>query len=188
MWLLQAHHLLVSATPVDLTAASEGRAAAACHLLARYDRARRQVGPRLSAHDEDNARQSADGRTPWALGREGKRPDHMCACGEALEWANRAEIGRLQWHMLQCTLSHKTKVRREWHSAVRKALEDSTDNALVVSAAIAFWSASDRGVIHTAVEDQAIGWQAPTTRMIGNDGKWAFAANGSPPTFDRREY
>ena len=26
-----------------------------------------------------------------------------CACGEVLEWSSRAEIGRLQWHMLRCT-------------------------------------------------------------------------------------
>ena len=26
------------------------------------------------------------------------------ACGEVLEWSSRAEIGRLQWHMLRCTL------------------------------------------------------------------------------------
>ena len=103
-----------------------------------------------------------------------------CVYGETLEWANRAEIGRLQWHMLQCTLPHETKVRREWHSAMRKALEDFTDNARVDNAAMACWSASDRGVIHTAVEDQAIGWQVPTARMIGNDGKWEFA-NCAPP-------
>ena len=112
----------------------------------------------------------------------------ICACGETLEWANRAEIGRLQWHMLQCALLHETKVRREWHSAMCKTLEGCTDNARVINAAMECWSASDRGVIHTAVKDQAIGWQVPTTRMIGNDGKWKFS-NGSPPfTFDRREH
>ena len=110
-----------------------------------------------------------------------------CACDETLEWANRAEIGRLQRDMRQCTLPHETKVRREWHSAMRKTLEGCTDNARVVNAAMACWSASDRGVIHTAVEDQAIGWQVPTTRMIGNDCKWEFA-NGVPPTFDQREH
>ena len=51
-----------------------------------------------------------------------------CACGEVFEWSSRAEIGRLQWHMLRCTLPHETKVRREWHSAVRRALESFTDN------------------------------------------------------------
>ena len=73
-------------------------------------------------------------------------------------------------------------------SAVRKTLEDCTDNARVANAAMTCWSKSNRGVIHTAVEDQTVGWQAQTTRMIGNDGKWEFVANGAPPTFDRREY
>ena len=77
--------------------------------------------------------------------------------------------------------------RREWHSAARRALESFTNNARVINAAMACWSTSDRGVIHTAVEDQAIGWQAPTTRMIGNGGKWEFA-DGVPPTFGRREH
>ena len=81
--------------------------------------------------------------------------------------------------MLRCTLPHETKVRREWHSAVRRALESFTDNARVANAAMACWSTPGRGVIHTAVEDQAIGWQAPTTRMIGNGGKWGFVG-GTP--------
>ena len=91
--------------------------------------------------------------------------------------------------MLQCTLPHETKVRREWHSAVRKTREDCAGIARVVNAAmVACWSTSERGVIHTAVEDQAVGWQAPTAHTIGNDGKWEFVANNAPPTFDRRAY
>ena len=74
----------------------------------------------------------------WA-GKEGGQA--TCACDETLEWTNRAEIGRLQWNMLQCTLPHETKVRREWNSVMRKALED---NARVVNAAMACWSTSDR--------------------------------------------
>ena len=31
------------------------------------------------------------------------------------------------------------------------------------------------------------GWQAPTTRLVGNDGKWEFA-DGISPTFDRCEH
>ena len=30
-----------------------------------------------------------------------------------------------------------------------------------------------------AVEDESTGWQAPTTRMIGNDGKWELI-DGTP--------
>ena len=37
------------------------------------------------------------------------------------------------------------------------------------------------------MEDESIGWQPPTTRMIGNDGKWEFT-DGIPPTFDRGEH
>ena len=66
----------------------------------------------------------------WA-GKESGRV--ICACGEELEWSSRAEIGRLQWHMLGCMLPHETKVRREWHSAVRRTLESFTDNARVMS-------------------------------------------------------
>ena len=87
----------------------------------------------------------------------------------------------------RCRTRPRSGDRREWHYAVRRTIQSSTDNAWVVNAAMACWSASERGVIHTAVEDQAIGWQAPTTRMIGNDGKWKFA-NGVPPTCDRREH
>ena len=86
--------------------------------------------------------------------------------------------------MLRRTLPHETKVRREWHSAVRRTLENITDNARVINAAMACWPTSDRGVIHTVVEDESVGWQAPTTRMIDNDGKWEFIG-GIPPTFDR---
>ena len=110
-----------------------------------------------------------------------------CAYGEVLDWSSRSEIGRLQWHMLRCTLPQETKVEREWHSAVRRALESSTDNVRVINAAMACWSTLDRGAIPTAVEDELIGWQAPTTRMIGNGGKWEFV-DGIPPTFDRREH
>ena len=52
---------------------------------------------------------------------------------------------------------------------------------------MACWSTSDRGVIHTALEDESGGWQAPTTRLVGNDGKWEFVG-GIHPTFDRREH
>ena len=52
---------------------------------------------------------------------------------------------------------------------------------------MACWSTSDRGVIHTALEDESGGWQAPTTRLVGNDGKWEFV-DGNHPTFDRREH
>ena len=52
---------------------------------------------------------------------------------------------------------------------------------------MACWSTSERGAIHAAVEDEASGWQAPTTRLVGNDGKWEFA-DGAPPNFDRREH
>ena len=119
-----------------------------------------------------------------ALGRERKRPGHtrLWPVAKRLSGPTERKPGDCSgtWHMLQCTLPHETKVQREWHSAMRKALEGCTDNARAVNAAMACWSASDRGVIHTAVEDQAIGWQAPTTRMIGNDGKWEFA-NGPLP-------
>ena len=111
----------------------------------------------------------------------------ICACGEPLKWSSRAEVGRLQWHMLRCTLPHETKVRREWHSAVRRTLESSTDNARVINAVMACCSTSGRGVIHTAVEDESNGWQAPTTRLVGSDGKWEFVG-GIHPSFDRREY
>ena len=70
---------------------------------------------------------------------------------------------------------------------MRKTLERSTDNARVIDAAMACWSTSDRGAIHTAVEDESGGWQAPTTRLVGNDGKWEFVG-GVHPTFDRREH
>ena len=104
-----------------------------------------------------------------------------CACGEPLKWSNRAEVGRLQWHMLRCTLPHETKVRREWHSAVRRTLESFTDNSRVINAAMACWSTSERGVINTtAVEDELSGWKAPSTRLVGNDGKWEFT-DGIPP-------
>ena len=73
--------------------------------------------------------------------------------------------------MLRCTLLHETKVRREWHSAVLRAPESFTDNARVINAAKACWSTSDQSAIHTAVGDESIGWQAPTTRMRGNNGK-----------------
>ena len=113
----------------------------------------------------------------WACAESG---NVICACGEQLSWSSGAEVGRLQWHMLRCMLPHETKVRREWHSAVRRTLESATDNARVINAAITCWSTSERGAIHTTVEDELSSWQAPTTRLVGKDGKWEFA-DGTPP-------
>ena len=44
----------------------------------------------------------------WAGAESG---NVICACGEQPKWSSRAEVGRLQWHMLRCTLPHETKVR-----------------------------------------------------------------------------
>ena len=96
----------------------------------------------------------------WAGAESG---NVICACGEQLKWSSRAEVGRLQWTMLRCTLPLETKVRREWHSAVRRTLGSSTDNARVINAAMAFWLTPERGVIHTAVKDELSGWLARYT-------------------------
>ena len=37
----------------------------------------------------------------WA-GRESGVID--CGCGHKLEWANRGQVGQLQWHMFACSL------------------------------------------------------------------------------------
>ena len=185
MRFLQIHHSLFSARlSISRLRAKDGP------LLATFSRGAigraklDRVSPLTTKIMHDNL--PTDARLELWAGKESG--NITCACSEVLEWANRAEIGRLQWHMLQCTLPHETKVQREWHSAMRRTIESCTDNARVANAAMACWSTSERGVIHTAVEDQAIGWQAPTTRMIGNDGKWEFANGVPPPTFDRREH
>ena len=45
----------------------------------------------------------------WA-GRESGAIE--CGCGHKLEWANRGQVGQLQWHMFTCSLPEETNVRR----------------------------------------------------------------------------
>ena len=44
---------------------------------------------------------------PWA-GRESGVVE--CGCGHKLEWANRDQVGQLQWHMFACSLPEETSV------------------------------------------------------------------------------
>ena len=56
----------------------------------------------------------------WAGAESGSA---ICACGEPLKWSNRAEVGRLQWHMLRCTRC-RMKPRSD-ESGIRRCAERS---------------------------------------------------------------
>ena len=79
-----------------------------------------RVSPLTTKIMHDNL--PTDARLELWAGRESGNV--TCACDEVLEWANRAEIGRLQRHMLQCSLPHETKVRRPARVALRGAQDD----------------------------------------------------------------
>ena len=51
----------------------------------------------------------------WA-GRESG--ELVCGCGHKLSWANRDQVGQLQWHMFACSLPEETDVRQRWLRAV----------------------------------------------------------------------
>ena len=55
-------------------------------------------------------RLSTDARIGLWAGRESGIVE--CGCGQKLEWANRDQVGQLQWHMFACALPEETSVRR----------------------------------------------------------------------------
>ena len=62
-----------------------------------------------------------------------------CGCGCVLSWAALNEVGRLQWHMLECGLPGETAIRARWHTAVRAALAKRIKRRDVIDGVMACW-------------------------------------------------
>ena len=95
-----------------------------------------------------------------------------CGCGHQLEWANREQVGQLQWHMFTCTLPEETNVRRRWLQAVRRDVSTYVKDAAVVRIIVRCWSHTSDGHIAAARLDENQRWRVPSMRWKG--GAWRF--------------
>ena len=95
-----------------------------------------------------------------------------CGCGHKLEWANREQVGQLQWHMFACSLPEETNVRRRWLQAVRRDVSKYVKDATVARIVVRCWSHTNDGHIAAARLDEKQRWRAPTMRWKG--GAWRF--------------
>ena len=82
-----------------------------------------------------------------------------CGCGHKLEWANREQVGQLQWHMFTCTLPEETNVRRRWLQAVRRDVSKYVKDATVARIIVRCWSHTDDGHIAAARLDEKQHWR-----------------------------
>ena len=83
---------------------------------------RRHVEP---SHKSVHQRLPTDARIELWAGKESGMIE--CGCGHKLEWANRDQVGQLQWHIFTCTLPEETNVRRRWLQAVRCDIASTCD-------------------------------------------------------------
>ena len=105
-----------------------------------------------------------------------------CGCGCVLSWAAPNEVGRLQWHILECGLPGETAIRARWYAAVRAALAKRIKRRDVVDCVMAFW-ATTAGRVHTAAGDQSRGWCAPPMVEEADSGSWFPDPAAPPPCF-----
>ena len=105
----------------------------------------------------------------WA-GRESG--EISCGCGHKLEWANRDQVGQLQWHMFACSLPEEANVRHRWLQAVRRDIAAHIKDAAVARIVVRFWTHTSDGRIAAVKQDQKRRWHAPSMRWRG--GAWRF--------------
>ena len=105
----------------------------------------------------------------WA-GRESGMVE--CGCGHRLEWANRGQVGQLQWHMFACTLPGETSVRRRWLQAVRRDITSNVKDAAIARIIVRCWTHTNDGHIAAAQQDQRQRWRTPSMRW--RSGAWRF--------------
>ena len=70
-----------------------------------------------------------------------------CGCGHKLEWANRDQVGQLQWHMFACTLPEETNVHRRWLQAVRRDIASHVKDAAIARIIVRYWTHTNDGHI-----------------------------------------
>ena len=107
-----------------------------------------------------------------------------CGCGHVLKWWQRADIGPLQWHFLQCTLAPEREMRRRWRAAIKRTVAAATADVIIVETAVACWTHRTDGTIHTPEADQASGLRPPTLMKRNDNGGLDFDASGVLPAFD----
>ena len=106
----------------------------------------------------------------WA-GRESGEIN--CGCGNKLGWANRDQVGQLQWHMFACSLPEETNVRRRWLYAVRRGIAAHIKDVAIARIVVRCWTHTNvGGQIEAAEQDQKKRWHAPSMRWRG--GAWWF--------------
>ena len=101
-----------------------------------------------------------DARTELWAGRESGVVE--CGCGGKLEWANRGQVGQLQWHMFACSLPEETSVRRRWLQAVRRDIAAHIKDAAIARVVVRCWTHTNNGHIAAAQQDQQQRWHAPS--------------------------
>ena len=84
-----------------------------------------------------------------------------CGCGHKLEWANRDQVGQLQWHIFACSLPEETSVRRRWLRAVRRDIAAHIKDAAIARIIVRCWTHTSDGHITAAQQDQQQRWRAP---------------------------
>ena len=112
----------------------------------------------------------ADARIELWAGRESGTID--CDCGHKPEWANRDQVGKLQWHMFACSLPEETDVRRRWLQAVRRNIAVYIKDAAIARIVVRCWTHTSDGCIAAAEQDQKQRWRAPSMRW--RSGAWRF--------------
>ena len=90
-----------------------------------------------------------------------------CGCGQKPEWANRDQVGQLQWHMFVCSLQEETSVRRRWLQAVRRNIAAHIKDAAIARIVVRCWTHTNDGHIAAAQQDQQQHWRAPSMRWRG---------------------
>jgi hypothetical protein len=76
-----------------------------------------------------------------------------CGCGHKPEWANRDQVGQLQWHMFACSLPEETNVQRRWLQAVRRDIAAHIKDAAVARIVVRCWTHTSNGRIAAAEQD-----------------------------------
>ena len=93
-------------------------------------------------------------------------------CGHKLSWANRDQVGQLQWHMFACSLPEETDVRQRWLRAVRRDVTAHIKDVAIARVIVRCWTHTNDGRIEAAVKDQKQHWRAPSMRW--KRGAWRF--------------
>ena len=112
------------------------------------------------------------------------RGEWACGCGKKMTWSDRQDVGPLQWHMLEWTMSEEQSTRKAWRAAIKRAVSAFTTDLPIVESAAACYTDKTDGTIHTACGDVGTSWRPHMWRCTGDAGTWEFDRSSVPPSFD----